>query len=44
MFSDHKRIKLEVNKNGNRKISKCLNAKQYTSKQSMGQRGSLKVN
>lgn len=35
MFSDHKRIKLEVNKNGNRKISKCLNAKQYTSKQSM---------
>ena len=43
MFCDHKRINLKVNKNGNRKISKYLNAKQHTSKQSMGQRGSLKV-
>lgn len=25
MFCDHNRIKLEVNKNGNRKISKYLN-------------------
>ena len=45
MFSDKKRIKLEIKQYGRRrKISKHLEIKQHGSQQSMGQKRKLKGN